>query len=89
MARRANRGSLAAIEASCLWSVDNETTVKKQDRENVRRILGRVKVSIVERLADGDDKGLATELTAAHELESRLDAEDYFEQLVERTKGKL
>jgi hypothetical protein len=61
----------------------------KQDRENVRRILGRVKLSIVQRLGDGDDKGLVSEIATATELEQRLDAEDRFEQLVERTKGKL
>jgi hypothetical protein len=63
--------------------------VNKQDRENVRRILGRVKLSIVERLGDGDDRGVAGELGAAVELEQRLDNEDAFEELVERTKGKL
>ena len=63
--------------------------MKKKDRENVRRILAGVKLSIVQRLGDGEDKGLVSELAAATDLEQRLDDEDHFEELVELTKGKL
>lgn len=60
-----------------------------QDRENLRRIAGRIKLSIVERLGDGDDKGLASELATISKLEEELDAEQEFEELRELTRGKL
>jgi hypothetical protein len=63
--------------------------VKAADRENARRILGLVKRSLVERLADGEDKGVVSELAAAYSLEQRLDDDDDFEEVVELTKGKL
>ena len=63
--------------------------MKKKDREQVRRILGRTKLAMLDRLADGDERGVVGELAAATELEERLDAADRFEELNELTKGKL